>query len=122
MLANDLQSVVNAADANQQLHVVVKSRGLTHANEVSGRDDAATDEDIIDNPAESKHLAITSPSDQRHPILMEDCTELGNIVKSNEILDLVCRFEVHNNNVFEHLMQHYFDSQNLCFKSTEPIR
>ena len=89
---------------------------------MSGRDDVATDEDIIGNAAESKSPAITSPSDQLHPILMEDCTELGNVVKSNEILDLVCRFEVHNNNVFEHLMQHYFDSQNLCFKSTEPIR
>ena len=43
---------------------------------------------------------------------MDDCTELGNVVKSNETLDPTCKSEVHNNSVFEHLMQHYFDSQN----------
>ena len=57
---------------------------------MSGRDDAATNEDIIANEAESKSLAITSPSDQLHPIPVEDCTELGNVVKSNEILDPTC--------------------------------
>ena len=85
---------------------------------MSGRDDVATDEDIIGNAAESKSPTITSPSDQLHPILMEDCTELGNVVKSNEILDPTCKSEVHNNNVFQHLMQCFFDSEN--HKSTPP--
>ena len=77
---------------------------------MSGRDDVATDEDIIGNAAESKSLAITSPSDQLHTILMEYCTKLGNIMKSNEILDPTCKSKVYNNIVFEHLMQHFFDS------------
>ena len=87
---------------------------------MSSRDDTATDEEIFGNVAESKSLAITSPSDKLHPILMEDCIELGNVVKSNEILDLVCKFEVHDNCVFEHLMQHYFDSQNLVATPPSP--
>ena len=87
---------------------------------MSGRDDVATDEDIIGNAAESKSHAITSPSDKLHPILMEDCIELGNVVKSNEILDPACKSEVHNNSVFEHLMQHYFDSQNLVSNPPSP--
>ena len=63
-------------------HVVVESHGLTHANEVSGRDDVATDEDVIGNAAESKSPALTSPpSDQLHPSLLEDCNQLGNVVK-----------------------------------------
>ena len=69
------------------MHVVVESGGLTHAHQVSGRDDVATDEDIIGSATESKSLAITSRSYQLHPILMDDCTKLGNVVKSNEILD-----------------------------------
>ena len=85
---------------------------------MSGRD-VATDEDIISNVAESRSPVITS-SNQLHPILMEDCIELGNVVKSNEILDLVCKFEVHDNCVFEHLMQHYFDSQNLVATPPSP--
>ena len=66
---------------------------------MSGRDDAAMDDDIIGNAAESKSLAITSPSDKLHPILMEDCTKLGNVVKSNQILDPTCKSKVQNNNV-----------------------
>ena len=62
-----------------------------------GRDDVATDDDIIGNAAESKSPAITSPSDKLHPILMEDCIELGNVVKSNEILNPACTS----------VMQHY---------------
>ena len=54
------------------LYVVVESRGLTHANEASGQDGAATDEDVIGNAAESKSPALISPSDQ-----------LGNVVKMN---------------------------------------
>ena len=101
-------------------HVVVESRGLTHANEASGRDDAATDEDIIGNAGESKILDIISPLDQLHPSLMEDCNQLGNIVKMNEILDPKCKPEDHNNSVFEHLMQHYFNSQNLVSNPSSP--
>ena len=80
---------------------------------MSGADDAATDEEIVANVAESKSPAITSPSDQLHPILLEDGNELGNDVKSHEILETTCKSEVHNNSVFEHLMQHFFESQNL---------
>ena len=84
---------------------------MTHANEASGRDDAATDEDVIGNAAESKSPALTSPpSDQLHPSLLEDCNQLGNVVKMNEILNPKCKPEDHNNSVFEHLMHHYFDS------------
>ena len=54
---------------------------------MSNREDVATDEDIIGSATESKSLAITSRSYQLHPILMDDCTKLGNVVKSNEILD-----------------------------------
>ena len=43
---------------------------------MSGQDDVATDEDIIGNAAESKSPAITSPSDQLHPILLYPSTEL----------------------------------------------
>ena len=50
---------------------------------MSGADDIATDEEIVANVTESKSLAITSPSDQLHPILLEDGTELGNDVKSH---------------------------------------
>ena len=120
MLANDLQSVVNAVDANQQLHVVVESRGFTHANEASDRDDVATDEDVIGNVAESKSPALTSPSDQLHPSLMEDCNQLGNVVKMNEILDPNPKPEDNNNSVFEHLMHHYLDSQNLVSNPPSP--
>ena len=63
--------------------------------------------------AESKSPATTSPSDKLHPILLEDGTELGNDVKSHEILETTCKSEVHNNSVFEHLMQNFFESQNL---------
>ena len=101
-------------------HVVVESRGLTHTNEASGRNDATTDEDIIGNVVESKSPAITSPSDQLHPSIMEDCNELGNVVKMNEILYPKCKPEDHNNCVFEHLMQHYFDSQNLVSNPLSP--
>ena len=85
-----------------------------------GRDDAATDEDIISNVAESKSPAITSPLDQLQPIVMEDCNKLGNVVKMNEILNPKCKPEDHNNSVFEHLMQHYFDSQNLVSNPSSP--
>ena len=40
------------------------------------------------------------------------------VLKSNEILDPTCKSEVHNHNVFDHLMQYIFDSQNL--DSTPP--
>ena len=60
---------------------------MTHANEASGRDDAATNEDVIGNAVESKSPALTSPSDQLHPSLLEDCNQLGNVMKMNEILD-----------------------------------
>ena len=66
---------------------------------MSGRDDVATDENIIGNVAESKSPTITSPSNKLNPIIMEDCTELGNVVKSNEILDPTCKCEVHSNSV-----------------------
>ena len=115
MLANDLKSLVD-----QLTHVVVESRGLTHANEASSRDDAATNEDVIGNATESKSPTITSPSDQLHPSLMEDCNQLGNIVKMNEILNPKCKPEDHNNNVFKHLMHHYFDSQNLVSNPPSP--
>jgi hypothetical protein len=85
---------------------------------VSGADDAATDEDTTANVAESKSPAITSPSDQLHPILLEQCTELGNDVKCHEIVETTCKTEVHNNSVYEHLMQHFFESQDL--DSTPP--
>ena len=39
-------------------------------------------------------------------------------MKKNEIGDLSCKSEVHNNNVFEHFMQQFFKSQNL--ESTPP--
>ena len=51
---------------------------------------------------------------------MEDFTKLGNVVKMNEILDPKCKPEDHNNNVFEHLMHHYFDSQNLVSNPPSP--
>ena len=44
---------------------------------------------------------------------MEDFTKLGNVVKMNEIFDPKCKPEDHNNNVFEHLMKHYFNPPNL---------
>ena len=94
---------------------------MTHANEASGRDDAAIDEDVIGNAVESKSSALTSPSDQLHPSLMEDCNQLGNVVKMNEILDRNPKPEDNNNNVFEHLMNHYFDSQNLVSNPPSPI-
>ena len=93
---------------------------MTHANEASGPDDAATDEDVIGNAAESKSPALTSPSDQLHPSLMEDCNQLGNVVKMNEILDQNPKPEDNNNSVFEHLMHHYFDSQNLVSAPPSP--
>ena len=93
---------------------------MTHANEASGRDDAATDEDVIGNAAESKSPALKYPSDQLHPSLMEDCNQLGNVVKMNEILDPNPKPEDNNNNVFEHLMHHYFDSQNLVSNPPSP--
>ena len=94
---------------------------MTHANEASGRDDAATDEDVIGNAAESKSPALTSPpSDQLHPSLLEDCNQLGNVVKMNEILDPNPKPEDNNNSVFEHLMNHYFDSQNLVSNPPSP--
>ena len=102
------------------MHVVVESRGLTPANEASDRDDAATDEDVIGNAAESKSPTLTSPSDKLHPNLMEDCNKLGNVVKMNEILDPNPKPEDNNNNVFEHLMHHYFDSQNLVSNPPSP--
>ena len=83
---------------------------MTHANEASGRDDAATDEYVIGNAAESK---TSPPSDQLHPGLLEDCNKLGNVMKMNEILDPNPKPEDNSNSVFEHLMNHYFDSQNL---------
>ena len=69
---------------------------------MSGRDDckSTTDEDIIGNATESKSHAMTSPSNHLHPILIEDCTKLGNVVKSDEILDPKCKTEVDNNSVF----------------------
>ena len=75
---------------------------------MSGRDDVATDEDIIGNAAESKdpasyHISFRSTSPYSYG-------RLGNVVKSNETLHPMCKSEVHNNNVFEHLMQHFFDS------------
>ena len=85
---------------------------------MSGADDAATDEEIAANVAESKSPAITSPSDQLHPILLYPSTELGNDVKCHEIVETACKTEVHNNSVFEHLMQHFFESQDL--DSTPP--
>ena len=94
---------------------------MTHANGASGRDDAATDEDGIGSAAESKSPALTSPpSDQLHPSLLEDCNKLGNVVKMNEILDPNPKPEDNNNNVFEHLMHHYFDSQNLVSNPPSP--
>ena len=51
---------------------------------------------------------------------MDDCTELGNVVKSNETLDPTCKSEVHNKIVFEHLMQYFFDSQNLVSTQLSP--
>ena len=44
---------------------------------------------------------------------MEDCNQLGNAAKMNEILDPNPKSEDNNNSVFEHLMHHYFNSQNL---------
>ena len=34
-------------------------------------------------------------------------------MKSHEILDPACKYEVHNKNVFEHWMHDFFDSRNL---------
>mgnify|MGYP007007533479 CR=1 FL=1 len=76
-----------------------ESRGLGTLHEVSSADDATTDDEIAGNVAESKSPTITSPSDQLHPILLEDCTELGNVVKSHELFETSCKSEVHNNNV-----------------------
>ena len=42
---------------------MVEPRALTHLHEVSGRDDAAINEEIFGNVDESKSPAITSPSD-----------------------------------------------------------
>ena len=74
----------------------------------------------MDNAAESKSPALTSPSDKLHPSLMEDCNQLGNVVKINEILDPNPKPEDHNNCVLEHLMHHYFDSQNLVSNPPSP--
>ena len=52
-----------------------------------GADDAATDEEIATNVAESKSPAITSP----YP-----STELGNDVKCHEIVETSGKTEVHN--------------------------
>ena len=49
---------------------------------------------------------------------MEDCNELGKFVRNHEIGDPTCKSKVHNNNVFEHLMKQFFESQNL--ESTPP--
>ena len=41
-------------------------------------------------------------------------------MKMNEILDPNLKPEDNNNNVFEHLMNHYFDSQNLVCNPPSP--
>ena len=51
---------------------------------------------------------------------MEDCNQLGNVVKMNEILDPNPKIEDNNNSVFEHLMHHYLDSQNLVSNPPSP--
>ena len=50
-------------------------------HEVFGQDDAATDEEIDGNVAESKSSDITSLLNQLHPIVLEDCSKLGKVVK-----------------------------------------
>ena len=43
---------------------------------------------------------------------------MGKFVRNHEIGDPTCKSKVHNNNVFEHLMKQFFESQNL--ESTPP--
>ena len=55
----------------------MEPRGLTHLHEVSGPDDAATDDEIFGNVAESKSPAQTYLSNQLCILLVKDCSELG---------------------------------------------